>query len=81
LVLSHSSFNAKRGCVFACPISNTARQNPFYIQILEGLAVTGVIMTDQIRSVDYVARKAELIAECPEELLAKALQRVKRILF
>lgn len=49
--------------------------------IPEGEAVTGVIMTDQLRYLDYVARKAEFISECSEVLLQKVLQRTKRILF
>lgn len=81
LVLSHSAFNAKRGFIFVCPISNTTRQNPFYLEIPQGLVVTGVIMTDQLRSVDYVARNAVFIAECSEALMAKALHRVRQIMF
>lgn len=37
------------GFVFVCPISTTQRKNPFYVSIPEGQAVTGVIMTDQLR--------------------------------
>jgi len=81
IVVSHTIFNEKRGFVFVCPINNTKRQNPFYINIPEGEAVTGVIMIDQLRSLDYAARKAEFISECPEVLLQKVLQRIKRILF
>ena len=79
LVVSHTLFNQKRGFAFVCPISNTERQNPFYIKIPEGLSVTGVIMTDQLRSLEYVVRKAEFLGECPEELLVKVIARIKRI--
>lgn len=81
LVISHTLFNQARGFAFVCPISNTERKNPFYVQIPRGLALTGVIMTDQMRSLDYVERRAEFISECPEELVRKALNRIKRILF
>jgi mRNA interferase MazF len=50
LVVSHDEFNKKMGFSFVCPISNTQRQNPFYVPIPDGEAVTGVIMTDQMRS-------------------------------
>lgn len=79
LVVSHTLFNQKRGFAFVCPISNTLRQNPFYIKIPEGLSVTGVIMTDQMRSLDYVVRLADFLGECPEELLVLAIARIKRI--
>lgn len=42
IVVSHTIFNQKRGFVFVCPISDTERQNPFYINIPEGEAVTQV---------------------------------------
>lgn len=69
------------GFVFVCPISTTQRKNPFYVAIPEGEAVTGVIMTDQLRSLDYRARQASLIGECPEDLVKEVLKRIEPILF
>lgn len=81
LVVSHTKFNRQIGFVFVCPISNTHRKNPFYVPIPSELAVTGVVMTDQLRSLDYRARGAELIEECPASLLKEVLRRIKPILF
>jgi mRNA interferase MazF len=81
LVVSHDGFNQKMGFAFVCPISNTQRNNPFYVRIPEGEAVTGVIMTDQTRSLDFRAREAKLICECPDLLLQDVLRRIKPILF
>ena len=81
LVVSHSAFNQQLGFVFVCPISTTKRQNPFYIPIPSGEAVTGVVMADQLRSLDYRARKASLINESSELLLQEVLRRIKPILF
>ncbi len=81
LVVSYDRFNQKVGFAFVCPISNTQRQNPFYVKIPEGEAVTGVIMTDQTRSLDFRAREARFMGECPEILLQDVLRRIKPILF
>jgi len=81
LVVSHEKFNRKIGFVFVCPISNTQRQNPFYVAIPSGEAVTGVIMADQLRSLDYRALQASFITECSEALLQEVLIRIKPILF
>lgn len=81
LVVSQDQFNRKMGFVFVCPISNTTRKNPFYVSIPSGQAVTGVIMTDQLRSLDYRARKASFIAKCSSDLLEEVLRRIKPILF
>ena len=79
LVMSNSSFNRKMGFVFVCPVSNTQRNNPFYIPIPDGLSVTGKIFCDQLKSLDYRARNAEVIEECPPELFEQVLVRVQLI--
>ena len=81
LVVSYTDFNRKIGFAFVCPVSNTQRQNPLYVKIPDGEAVTGVIMIDQLRSLDFRARKASFIGKCPEQLLQDVLRRVKPILF
>uniref|UniRef100_B8HXW4 Transcriptional modulator of MazE/toxin, MazF n=1 Tax=Cyanothece sp. (strain PCC 7425 / ATCC 29141) TaxID=395961 RepID=B8HXW4_CYAP4 len=81
LVVSHAEFNQKMGFAFVCPISNTQRQNPFYVPIGEGAAVTGVVMVDQLRSLDFRARQASLIGACPDLLLQDVLRRLKPIIF
>lgn len=81
LVMSHTKFNRKMEFVFVCPISNTQRRNPFYVQIPKGEAVTGVVMADQLRSLDYKARNAAFISECPNSLFQEVLRRISPILF
>lgn len=81
LVLSKDQFNLKMGFIFVCPISNTTRKNPFYVAIPDNEFVTGVIMTDQLRSLDYRARNASFISKCPTFLLLEVLKRIKPILF
>lgn len=81
LVVSHTRFNRKMGFAVVCPVSNTKRKNPFYVEIPEGLTVKGVVMTDQVRSLDFRARLANLICDCPDLLLQDVLRRIKPILF
>jgi mRNA interferase MazF len=81
LVVSHSQFNQKMGFAVVCPISKTKRQNPFYVKIPQGLKVKGVVMADQVRSLDFRARKATFICDCPNLLIEDVLRRIKPILF
>ncbi|MDJ0651312.1 MAG: type II toxin-antitoxin system PemK/MazF family toxin [Xenococcaceae cyanobacterium MO_188.B19] len=81
LVVSHSSFNRKMGFAVVCPISKTKRKNPFYVKIPDDLEVKGIIMTDQFRSLDFRARSASLICNCPDLLLQDVLRRIKPIIF
>lgn len=81
LVISHDGFNRKMGFTFVCPISNTQRKNPFYVSIPKGEGVTGVIMADQMRSLDFRARQASFMGECSELVLQDVLRRVKPIIY
>ena len=81
LVLSHTSFNRKMGFAFVCPLSTTKRKNPFYVPIPKAEKMTGVIMADQLRSLDHRARRAVFISKCPEVLLQEVLMHIEPILF
>ena len=81
LVLSHTAFNKKMGFVFVCPISTTKRRNPFYVPIPDGEKVSGVILADQLRSLDHRARKAAFISKCSEALVQEVLLHIEPILF
>jgi mRNA interferase MazF len=72
---------AEMGFAYVCPISNTKRKNLFYVVIPKGEAVTGVIMTEQMRSLDFRARKATYKGVCPELVLQDCLRRTRPIIF
>lgn len=58
LVVSNDLFNQKTGLAIVCPITNTDRKIPFHVKLPEQCALTGFVMVDQVKSVDYVARAA-----------------------
>ena len=76
LVLSPVEYNGKTGLLIACPITSKAKGYPFEVALPPDLGVTGVVLSDQIKSLDWKVRKAEY--ECPapgevtDEVLAKA---------
>ncbi len=73
LVISNTLFNQKTGLAMACPVTNTNYQNPFRIKIPETSSLSGFVMVDQIKSIDYNSRKAKFIEKAPVELLNEAL--------
>jgi mRNA interferase MazF len=77
VVLSPKPYNGKVGLFLACPLTSQQKGYPFEVQLPPGLPVSGVILADQIKSLDWRARKAEFICSLPEstvnELLAKAV--------
>jgi len=73
LVISNDLFNQHTGMVIVCPITNTRRGFPFHIAVEEGSSLTGFIMVEQVKSVDYRARKARRIARASQSVLDEAL--------
>ncbi len=80
LVTSNSLFNQKTGMAFVCPVTSTVRGNPFHLPIPTQNSVTGVVMVDQIKSVDYASRNVEFIAPAPESLVADVVSLLNTIL-
>lgn len=75
VVLSPASYNEKTGLALLCPITNQRKGYPFEVRLPEGIAVSGAVLSDQVKCLDWRARKAELISTIPnaavEEILAK----------
>jgi len=73
LIVSNDMFNRHTGMAIACPITNTDRHYPFHVAIVEGLPVTGFVMVDQVKSIDFRARRAKRIGKAPDALLNEVL--------
>jgi len=76
LVLSPESYNGKTGLAIFCPITSQIKGYPFEVLIPEGLPVTGAILSDQVKSLDWRARNAELICRLPDETISEVLQKL-----
>ena len=74
VVISNYLFNRHTGLAIVCPITNTDRKIPFHLAVPQPLPVTGFVMVDQVKSVDYVARKARFIEKAPDELVEDVLE-------
>ena len=81
LVLSNDLFNRHTGLCIACPITNTRRDYPFHVPISEGQEVTGFVMIEQVKSIDFRARKAKRIGKAPESVLEEALSLLDACLY
>ncbi len=73
LVVSNDLFNQATGLCVACPVTNTLRDYPFHVMIPEGLGVTGVVMVEQVKSLDYRARSAKRIGSASAPMLEEVL--------
>ena len=73
LVVSNDLFNKHTGLCIACPITNTRRDYPFHVSIPEGQDVTGFVMVEQVKSIDFRSRRARRIGKVPAQVLEEAL--------
>jgi mRNA interferase MazF len=80
LILSPKSYNQKSGLALACPVTSQIKGYPFEVQVPAGCGVRGVILADQLKSVDWKARRAEKIGRVPDQTLEDVLARLVTVL-
>lgn len=73
LVVSNDLFNRHTGLCIVCPITNTRRDFPFHVSISGDVTVTGFVMVEQVKSVDFRSWKARRIGRAPVQVLEEAL--------
>ena len=80
LVLSPASYNGRVGLALLCPITGQVKGYPFEVALPGGLPVAGVVLADQVKNLDWRARKAARICAVPEEVVTQVLQRLNALL-
>lgn len=81
LVLSPLNYNVATGLMFACPITNQVKGSPFEVALPRGTRITGVVLSNQLRSLDWIARNAQFHSHAPQEVVDEVLARIEAILF
>ena len=76
LVLSRSSYNGPTGLALICPITNRAKGYISEVAIPMGFSVTGVVLSDQLKSVDWQARQAAYLDTLPDYVIRDVANRV-----
>ena len=80
VVLSPSAYNGRVGLALLCPITNQRKGYPFEVRIPPRLCVTGVVLADQIKSLDWRVRQAEFIGALPAATMAEVLAKLATLL-
>ena len=81
LVLSSWNFNRTKNVAFICPITRTARGSRFEVEIPEGYEVHSFIRADQVKSLDWLARKAIFLCAMPNETVIAISNMVETIIW
>ena len=80
LVLSPASYNGRVGLAILCPITRQEKGYPFEVPVPGECGVSGVVLSDQVKSLDWRARQAELIGPLPRRVTEEVLQKLGALL-
>ncbi|MDK2941248.1 MAG: mRNA interferase MazF [Acetobacterium sp.] len=78
VVISNSKYMKRTGFIIACPITNSDKGFPLHIKLCGGLETTGVVMCDQIKTLDLKVRDYKVVERLPNDLLHNVLLIVRK---
>jgi mRNA interferase MazF len=81
VVLSPAAYNGKVGLAVMVPVTSVAKGYPFEVALPPGLPVAGVILSDQVRTLNWRAQRATPIGRLPDDVMAQVLGRLEALLF
>lgn len=80
LVLSPSSYNRRVRLALFCPITNQVKDYPFEVAITESEVLSGVVLSDQVKSLDWHKRRVGFITKLPTEIVDEVTKKLKTLL-
>jgi mRNA interferase MazF len=80
LVLSPAAYNGKTGLMLCCPITSQVKGYPFEVAVEGEAGITGVILADQIKSLDWRARQTRRKGRATSGVVKRALARAMALL-
>jgi mRNA interferase MazF len=81
LVVSNTLFNERTGMAIVCPVTKTERNFPFHVVVKDNEDISGFVMVEQVKTIDYRARKARYINQASENILAEVLSILDACLY
>ena len=79
LIISPASYNGKVGLTLLCPITNQIKGYPFEVGIPSGHEVEGVILSDQVKSMDWKMRGAKFCCRMPASVITDVLKKLETL--
>jgi mRNA interferase MazF len=80
LVLSPKEYNSKVGLSLLCPITAQVKGYPFEVIIPDECEVQGVVLSDQVKSLDWRVRDAEFFCRVPNDVVNEVLGKLLTLL-
>ena len=80
LILSPRVYNSKARLAIACPITSQVKSYPFEVPLPPGATITGVVLADHIKNLDWQARRVVFEAKAPAEVVKDVRERLRVLL-
>jgi mRNA interferase MazF len=80
LVISPQSYNGLTNLALVCPLTSKIKGYPFEVALLKHEKVSGVVLCDQIKSLDWRARRAKFIVKAEAEILEDVVAKLRTLL-
>ena len=80
VVISPRSYNGRTRLAVLCPITSHIKGYPFEVILPTGLPITGAILSDQVKNLDWRARNAELVCTLPTEIISDIIRKLSALL-
>jgi mRNA interferase MazF len=79
-VLSPAKYNGRTGLMLCCPVTTQVKGYPFEVTIEGNAKVKGVILADQVKSLDWQKRNAEKKGNVSKVVIEEVIEKIKAIL-
>lgn len=80
LVVSPKAYNQRTGLALVCPITTRAKGYPFEVLLPDDSPVTGVVLADQVKSLDWQARRAEIESRASDDVIEEVLAKLSALI-
>ena len=79
-MLSPVEYNSRVGLALMCPVTSRAKGYPFEVALPSNLDVAGVVLADQIKNLDWKARRAKIACRAPKSVTDEVLGKLNTLL-
>ncbi len=80
LTISPEDYNEKTSLALFCPITSRVKGYPFEVLLPTTGSVSGVVLADQLKSLDWRARRARFEGQAPRQVVGEALEKISVLL-
>jgi mRNA interferase MazF len=80
IILSPARYNKLSSLALMCPITNQVKGFLFEVALLQGMITSGVVLSDQVKSFDWRARRVKFVEQAPDELVEEVLAKLESLL-